>query len=70
MKTQITVETTPNQEMIIGLGVSGELRKALQFEVREYFEGILEAELFELGLKAKRVVSAAADPAEVARIEV
>ena len=59
MKTQITIETTPNQEMIIGLGASGELRKALQFEVREYFEGILEQEVYELGVRAKALISAA-----------
>ena len=59
MKTQITIETTPNQELMIGLNLKGELVKANRAEVKAYFEGAVTVEKLGLENRANNLMKSA-----------
>jgi len=59
MKTQITIETTNDQEMVIGVMKTGSLVKATQGEVREYFEAFAAGQKVMLDNKARGILEAA-----------
>jgi len=44
MKTRITVDTTKDQELVIGMAETGELASATQQMVRDHFEAIVRTE--------------------------
>ena len=57
MKTRITVETTLNQEVVVGLMQTGELRKASQEEIRSYFDALVFRELNRLSKTADELTT-------------
>lgn len=59
MKTQITVVTTREQELIIGLRRTGEFRQAKQTEIRDYFESLLVLDVASLDDSVKELWAAA-----------
>jgi len=59
MKTRITIETTLDQEMVIGLEQTGHLTRASQADVRAYFERFTTSGQLLLDNKAKAVLEAA-----------
>ena len=58
MKTQITVVTTPEQELVIGLTQTGQLKKAKQTEVKEYFQAEVDGVLGSLSLRVRALLQA------------
>jgi len=59
MKKQITIETTPDQEMVIGLLLTGTLTRATTSMIAEYFEPFIEKEQKHLEVKARTILDAA-----------
>jgi hypothetical protein len=53
MKTRVTIHTTPDQEMMIGLKLTGHATKATQAQVREYFEDVVEMDIYNLDVEVK-----------------
>ena len=56
MNTRVTVRTTADQEMVIGLRKTGHLTKASQVEVREYFDELVAIALGELSDEVDRML--------------
>lgn len=59
VKKQITIETTPDQELVIGLLLTGHLSRATQAMIGEYFEPIIEKEQKLLDAKVQSLFDAA-----------
>jgi len=58
MKTQITIETTPEQELVIGLTQTGRLQHAKRAEIKDYFEATVGEDLFNLDAQVKALLRA------------
>jgi hypothetical protein len=57
MKTSITIETTPEQEMLIGLAETGHIQKAMRGDVYSWMEKILAEQLTILDVRAMEIAS-------------
>jgi len=59
MKTSITIETTQDQEMVIGLEQTGHLYRATRDDVRNHFERYINSGQALLDQKALEILEAA-----------
>jgi len=59
MKKQVTIETTPDQELVIGLLLTGQLSRCTAEMIGEYFTPFIEREQKLLDAKVKGILDAA-----------